>query len=452
MASIANDPGGKRRVQFMAPDGTGRKSIRLGKVSKRDADSVKFRVESLLASQFTGNPIDADTAIWVANLGPELSEKLAAVGLIQSREIKAAATLGEFLASFISERQDVKPATVATWKQGERALLEFFGPGHPLESVTPGDADRFKQHLLSAKKASGDRIAPATANKRLQFACLAFRAAHRRRLISENPFFELTIKSALPDRMHFITPENTRKLLDACPDYRWRSIVALARYGGLRCPSEVLTLRWQDIDWEAGRMMVKSPKTEHHAGHDCRAVPLFPELRAVLTESFEQSPEGAVCVVDDAMLLRAQGAYGWKNCNLRTTFNKIVKRAGLKPWPRLFHNLRSSRQTELSEQFPEHVVCAWIGNSKAIARRHYLQTTDEHFAKAIQGGAESGALPAQNRAQPMHAGNGGESHQERVSIAEKGTYAVLSDTRRSSAQVFNGDDRNRTCTPFGTRT
>ena len=26
-----------------------------------------------------------------------------------------------------------------------------------------------------------------------------------------------------------------------------------------------------------------------------------------------------------------------------------------------------------------HVVCAWIGNSEAVAREHYLQVTDAHF-------------------------------------------------------------------------
>ena len=69
--------------------------------------------------------------------------------------------------------------------------------------------------------------------------------------------------------------------------------------------------------------------------------------------------------------------------NLRTMFEKIIKRAGLKPWPKLFQNLRSTRETELAETYPIHVVCAWIGNSEAVAKRHYLQVTESHFARAI---------------------------------------------------------------------
>lgn len=61
--------------------------------------------------------------------------------------------------------------------------------------------------------------------------------------------------------------------------------------------------------------------------------------------------------------------------------------------PKLFLNLRSTRQTELENEYPTHVVCTWLGNSPQIAERHYLQVTDEHFAKAsaAEGGAQSDA-------------------------------------------------------------
>jgi len=64
-----------------------------------------------------------------------------------------------------------------------------------------------------------------------------------------------------------------------------------------------------------------------------------------------------------------------------TTFGKIIDRAGLSRWPKLFQNLRASRQTELAESFPIHVVCSWMGNSPKGAREHYLQTTEDHFKK-----------------------------------------------------------------------
>ena len=64
MASVSRDAGGKRRILFVAPDGK-RKAIRLGKVSQRTAEQVKFRIEQLLEAKLTGYAVDADTAQWI---------------------------------------------------------------------------------------------------------------------------------------------------------------------------------------------------------------------------------------------------------------------------------------------------------------------------------------------------------------------------------------------------
>gem|GEM_PF-4883286 len=41
--------------------------------------------------------------------------------------------------------------------------------------------------------------------------------------------------------------------------------------------------------------------------------------------------------------------------------------------------MRASRATELVKEFPEHVVTAWMGHSKRIAQKHYLQVTEEDY-------------------------------------------------------------------------
>ena len=177
------------------------------------------------------------------------------------------------------------------------------------------------------------------------------------------------------ERDHFISREDAEAVLEKCPDAEWRLLFALSRYGGLRCPFEHLCLRWADVDWQRGRIRVHSPKTEHHQGGESRLVPLFPELRPFLQEAWEQAETGA-----DWIITRYRSA----DKNLRTQLIRIIRRAGLEPWPKLFHNLRATRQTELEESFPSHVVCAWIGDSEKVARKHYLQVTEGHFAKAVQ--------------------------------------------------------------------
>ena len=73
---------------------------------------------------------------------------------------------------------------------------------------------------------------------------------------------------------------------------------------------------------------------------------------------------------------------GWKNANLRSEMTRLLRRAGVSDWPRLFHSMRASRQTELQREFPLHVVCSWLGNSPRIAQQSYLLVTEDDFARA----------------------------------------------------------------------
>ena len=157
-------------------------------------------------------------------------------------------------------------------------------------------------------------------------------------------------------------------------------------------------------------MAVISPKTEGH-GQGHRVVPMFARLRPYLDEAWDMAQEGQTHVIPENLYLpAAHGPHGWVNCNLRTTFLKIVRRAGLEPWPRLFHVLRASCESDLAREYPITTACKWIGNTVAIAARHYVQVTDDDFRKASgmaksvaqdlrNGVRESEASAAQNPAQ-----------------------------------------------------
>jgi integrase len=261
-----------------------------------------------------------------------------------------------------------------------------------------------------------ERYANGTVGRTVKRAKQFFRAAVRARLIPENPFADVKPPSqANPSRLFFVTRDSAAKVLDACPDVEWRLIFALSRFGGLRCPSEHLSLTWPDIDWERDRMRVHSPKTEHLEGGGDRWVPLFPELKPILAEAFELAPEGALYVIN-----RCRDG----NTNLRTQFMRIIRRAGLTPWPKLFHNLRATRETELAAQFPIHVVCAWIGNTEMIAAKHYLQVTDDHYKQAAQIPAQSAANGACQRgtALPAETRKGTEVNDLRLKSIPVNTY------------------------------
>ncbi|HEV3384380.1 MAG TPA: site-specific integrase [Gemmata sp.] len=184
------------------------------------------------------------------------------------------------------------------------------------------------------------------------------------------------------DRQEYVPVETIQAVLDACPSAEWRLIVALSRFGGLRCPSEHLGIAWADIHWDTGRFTVHSPKTEHIEGKAVRIVPIFPELYPYLRDAFEAAKPGETNVITRNRC--DSGMNNGATTNWRTTFLKIIRKAGVKPWPKLFHGLRASCQTDLANKFPGHVVCEWLGDSLAIAQEHYLQVTEDHYRQATQ--------------------------------------------------------------------
>ena len=82
----------------------------------------------------------------------------------------------------------------------------------------------------------------------------------------------------MADRNRYITHDDAAMLIEAAPNVHWRTIIALARFAGLRCPSEVLSLLWADTYWSAGRMTTMAPKTKRYKGKGLRLVPIFGDL------------------------------------------------------------------------------------------------------------------------------------------------------------------------------
>lgn len=377
MASVSTDKNGLRRIQFVDRDGN-RKTIYLGKTPIKTANEIRRKVESLVSAHSSQTALDNPTAVWVAGIGDELADKLAAVGLIPERTKRQVTTLAGLIEHVVGLRPDAKPRTIINLRQGGGKLVSHFGADRPLDRITEGDADSFVAALRK-------KYSPANVSRLIKHAKQFFHAARRAGLVTANPFGDIKAGSmANPARMYYLTREDAQKIIAACPDAEWRLIVALARFGGLRCPSELAALTWADVDWERGRFLVKSPKTAHHADGGRRWVPLFPELRPHLEAAFDAAEPGTMFVV---MRTRSH------ETNLRTTFERIVYKAGLLPWPKPFQNMRASRETELVQTFPLHVVTAWIGNSARVAAKHYLQVTDADFVKATQSDAQTTQNP-----------------------------------------------------------
>ena len=388
MASIGWE-GKRARILFRDEKGK-QKTIRLGECPKSDANTARVAVGHLVIAKRHGSVPHPDAVRWLGGIDDVLYARVVAHGLCQPREGAAVVTLANLL-DRLDATVSVKPTTQYKYRQVADSLRAFLGADAPLASITPAHADNWRKSIAEAKADPDDKDAPAkalaraTVAKRVVIAKGVFLKAVRWRLIPTSPFADLRAGSqSNPDRAFYVSVETIRAVLAACPDDQWRAIVALSRFAGLRCPSEVVALRWGDVNWERGRLTVRSAKTAGHEGHAVRVVPIAPELRPILQDLFDGAEPGTEAVVPR---LRDAGI------NLRTQFERIVAKASVTPWPRLFHNLRASCATDWVERFPAHVVAGWLGHSPMIAAQHYLQTRDAHFDLAA-GIGEAAANPA----------------------------------------------------------
>ncbi len=396
MASISTDAKGNRRIVFTNLSGK-RDAIYGGKLRMRDAETIATKIEALLSAKSSRRPIEPDLAEWVADVPDWLAEKLADKGLIARRvkdsDVDRGTLLGEFLTDHLARRSDLKGTSLVVYEHVQRNLEAFFGKDKPLREITEGDAVDFGRYLAAGKarrNKSGEKLSRTTVDRRMSLATTIFNDAVRHRLVAGNPFNEWrkplknVISRTNKARQRFINQDDFARIVAKAPDAEWRLLLALARFGGMRVPSEPLSLKWSDVDWEQNQIRVPCPKLEHIEGRESRIVPIFHELRSYLEECWDAAETGAVWIIAKHRPLCVRNGDGWRGANLRTMLHKIIRRAGFEPWPRAWNNLRASRATELAEDFPGHVAAAWLGHTEEIANAHYRQVLPSHFEKATR--------------------------------------------------------------------
>ena len=152
-----------------------------------------------------------------------------------------------------------------------------------------------------------------------------------------NPFKdEASAVGSNPARMMMVPSEWIEHLIRETTCEDWKIILAFCRYAGMRS-HEARIQRWDDVDLVKGRMLIRSNKSPA-----VRTCPIFPELRAHLMRAKEMAPSTATMI---------QTRYT-PEANPCTTLRKMIVKAGLKPWPKLFQNLRATRETELLAKYP----------------------------------------------------------------------------------------------------
>ena len=118
-------------------------------------------------------------------------------------------------------------------------------------------------------------------------------------------------------------------------------------------------------------------------------MPLFPEIEKLLSDRDAEAKPGDLHVLP---MMEERS-----NASFRKVLERAIVAAGVAPWPRLWHNLRGTRQNELLEAgFKRKAVYTWLGNSSDTADAHYEKCTEADWTRAT---APLNAPPSQNMAE-----------------------------------------------------
>ena len=378
MASLSTGADGLHRVYFRAANGS-RQIIYCGRLAKKKAEGIERCVSDLERCRIDGSIPAPATTHWLAGVSDELHGKLSKHGLTQPRAAVVAPTVVTL--HDVIERYKARPkwagiaeSTRINYGYSFKRLLDHFGAGRDVASITETDVEDMVATL-------NGKLAEATVAAVTGAGSMLLRFAVRSRLLSVNPFDGVKRGSFVTPHKAYVDAQTVLGLIEACPDMETKLVVALARFAGLRTPSEPRVLRWADVDWAGRRFSLDSPKTGP------RVIPIVGELMPLLEKQFDEAPEGAEFVLPDvAKSERTKYPHRIK---------RLVDQLNLDRWPRLMHSMRASRQTDWNEVFPSHVTALWMGNSPTIGDRHYNRMLEGHFDAATD--------PTHNPTQAVHA-------------------------------------------------
>ena len=256
---------------------------------------------------------------------------------------------------FIAERAgDWSPKRRRMYENTRDRMIAKFWGGRRVGRITRADLGEWKAQMLA------EGLRPATVGSYIDQAKAFYAWCADCEHIHRNPCRRLTVAQE-PTEYRVPTDAEVRSLLAATTDRPpLRMLVALCALAGLR-RGEALALRWGDIHDD--RIVVRQTKTAKATGRARRTVRLEPELAAMFPP-FDPPASSQVVVLQGDTALRL--------------VRRAMRQADVS-WPKPFQSLRRWRATTWRRGYPEHVVDAWMGHGREVARRHYVEVEASYY-------------------------------------------------------------------------
>jgi integrase len=273
-----------------------------------------------------------------------------------------------------------------------------FGPRR-LADIRRIDVERY----LTQRSA---HVAPGTVTKELNTLKHIFNCAVDWELIPVNPAARVRPPRVPAGRVRYLQPTELRAVLECCPDWL-RPIVAFLAFTGMR-RSEVLGLRWLDIDRKGERFLL--PQTKNRSG---RVVWLN---RLALRTLDSLNRQNATCT--DRVFPPSEQVTPE---NVSMSFLRARLQAGIADFR--LHDLRHTAASWLRMQGADiHVVALLLGHKDLRMAARYQHLSPAHLQEAARGldiafGPELSKLPA-------FAGISSETTQNFGTVAERDRDAI----------------------------
>lgn len=286
-----------------------------------------------------------------------------------------ALTVAEYLEQWIEAHAvELKPSTAKTYRDKIRLYLKPAIGHERLQSLSPGRLSVVFKHMHEHGGKAGKPVSPRT----VEFARAVLRRAMNDavvdRLVEINP----VVGSKLPKRdgkpKHTTwTGAQLQTFLAAVADTRWAPLWELAAGTGMR-RGELMALRWEHVDLEAGTVAVEHSTTQlgnervttTPKNHERRTVAIDAHLVTTLrTWRTEQAKErlawGAAYEDTEGLVFTWENGAPVQPDYISKTFVKAQDGLGL---PRLvLHGLRHTHATILLRAGrPVHIVSKRLGH------------------------------------------------------------------------------------------
>lgn len=296
-------------------------------------------------------------------------------------------TLERWFERFLALKRNLDDRSLRAYRESYGRAAEYLG-NHALDRYTREQVDAW----ITAMEA--EKLAASTVSKHARHLRAIFKLAVRYGHISTCPVQAPTPPALV--RAEYITLDALDRILDACPDDRWRCLFGLARLAGLR-KNEMYALTWGHVDWERRLLMVRPP--QQTTKKSSRDVPIVPALYDLLRRTFDAADAGSLGPADG---LPKQERLYKKNPKRHVSVHVVLQRAGLADYRKPLHDLRASCERDWFDQHSTMDVCAWLGHHPAVAAKHYARPTPASIARATGQAddreAQVDALRAQNAA------------------------------------------------------